>query len=64
MVYHFEAQKFLHVCIPQRARREGGERERGGRVQSKRTGDRKEKKGKREEVQREDPGHKVEHQKQ
>lgn len=45
-----------------------GEREgrggRGGRVQSKRTGDRKEKKGKREEVQREDPGHKVEHQKQ
>lgn len=28
MVYHFEAQKFLHVCIPQRARGEGGERER------------------------------------
>lgn len=27
MVYHFEAQKFLHVCIPQRARREGGEGE-------------------------------------
>lgn len=42
--------------------REGGGR--GGRVQSKRTGDREEKKGKREEVQREDPGHEVEHQKQ
>lgn len=30
MVYHFEAQKFLHVCIPQRAegRKKGRERER------------------------------------
>lgn len=29
MVYHFEAQKFLHVCIPQRAegRKKGRERE-------------------------------------
>lgn len=40
MVYHFEAQKFLHVCIPQRAReRNGGEereRERE-RAQSKGT---------------------------
>ncbi len=30
MVYHFEAQKFLHVCIPQfaRGRKKGRERER------------------------------------
>lgn len=33
MVYHFEAQKFLHVCIPQHAegRKKGRERERAQR---------------------------------
>lgn len=45
MVYHFEAQKFLHVCIPQSARG-------GGEHKAKEQRDRKEKR-RREGVQRE-----------
>lgn len=61
MVYHFEAQKFLHVCIPQRAR--GRKRGREGEHKAKEQRDREEKKGRREGVQREDLSHKVEQQK-
>lgn len=58
MVYHFEAQKFLHVCIPQcargrkRGRGIGSEREHKAKEQR----DRKEKR-RREGVQREDLSH-------
>lgn len=65
MVYHFEAQKFLHVCIPQHERGKEeveGERERE-RAQSKGTEGQKGKKRKREGVQREDLSHKVEQKK-